>query len=199
MGQTQDLAAALRRHSKQAGESSPTVRGSDWRMATVATVGAGAALGTVTTTDGIIARRLVSYDLPAVGDKIFVSQSSAGNWLALGPGAPTTGDGWQTPTFTAPWTNYGSTGYRLPRFRRDGQWVVIEGLAATGGTSVTGTSTVFTLPAGFRPNDGYAFPSIVSGGVARQLNVFSTGLVQFTSLPAGAIGYASLNCRFSLT
>lgn len=195
MSSQQQLANELARLAVDQGAAAPAVRGGDWRLATVAAV---AAAGTVTTTDGIVARRLDSYELPAVGDLIRIDQSGSGSWLAIGRTVPAAGDGWQTPSFTAPWTNYGSTGYRLPRFRRDGQWVVIEGLAATGGTSVSGTSTVFTLPVGYRPDDGYAFPSITSTGASRQLNVFSTGLVQFTSLPAGAVSYISLNCRFSL-
>ncbi|MGW0780307.1 hypothetical protein [Streptomyces sp. NPDC002913] len=195
MSSSQQLVDELARLAVDQGAAAPSVRGGDWRLATVASVGSG---GTVTTTDGIVARRLDSYELPAVGDLIRIDQSGTGSWLALGRTAPATGDGWQTPTFTSPWANYAGANYRQPRFRRVGQEVIIEGLAGTGGTSVTGTSTVFTLPVGYRPDDGYAFPSITSTGASRQLNIFATGLVQFTSLPAGAVSYISLNCRFSL-
>lgn len=191
----QRLVDEIARMAVDQGAAAPFVRGGDWRLATVASVGAA---GTVTTTDGIVARRLDAYDLPAVGDLIRIDQSGSGSWLAAGRVVPEAGDAWQVPAFTSPWTNYAGANYRQPRFRRVGQEVVMEGLAGTGGTSVSGTSTVFTLPAGYRPDDGYAFPSITSTGASRQLNIFATGVVQFTSLPAGAVGYISLNCRFSL-
>lgn len=76
-----DLAAVLRTQAAQAGAASPAVRGSDWRQAVVSTVGTD---GTVTTSDGIIARRLATYVTPAVGETIIISNSSTGNWLAVG-------------------------------------------------------------------------------------------------------------------
>lgn len=76
-----DLAWALKQQAKRAGEQATTVRGADWRLATVTTVGTD---GTVTA-GGIRARRLKSYTTPAVGDVIVISESSSGNWIALGP------------------------------------------------------------------------------------------------------------------
>jgi hypothetical protein len=77
-----DLAWALKQQAKRAGEQAPSVHGADWRLAVVTTVNAG---GTVDA-DGIPAiRRLKSYTAPAVGDVIVISQSSSGNWLAIGP------------------------------------------------------------------------------------------------------------------
>jgi hypothetical protein len=76
-----DLAWALKQQAQRAGEQAPSVRGADWRLATVTTVGTD---GTVTA-DGITARRLKSYSAPAAGDVIVISQSSSGNWIALGP------------------------------------------------------------------------------------------------------------------
>lgn len=80
-GTRRDLADALKRQSVRAGAEAPAVRGADWRLATVTTVGTD---GTVTA-GGIKARRLKSYTTPAVGDVIVISQSSSGNWIALGP------------------------------------------------------------------------------------------------------------------
>lgn len=75
------LAASLKRQSVRAGAEDPSVRGADWRLATVTTVGTD---GTVTA-DGIPSIRcLDSYTQPAVGDLIAISQSSIGNWAALG-------------------------------------------------------------------------------------------------------------------
>lgn len=83
-GSAQDVAAAIRRRSVQAAAAEPSVRGADWRMATVATVNAD---GTVVTSDGITARRMETYLNPATSDLIYISQASSGNWLAWGRGS----------------------------------------------------------------------------------------------------------------
>jgi hypothetical protein len=70
-------------------------RGADWRGATVATVNTD---GTITTTDGIPARRMREYLNPTVGDQIIVTQNGARNWLALGRPAPTVDDQWTAYT-----------------------------------------------------------------------------------------------------
>lgn len=79
-GSAVQLADAIRQQAVQAGTSTPAVRGSDWRQAIVQTVNSD---GTILTTDGITARRLESYTGPKVGDKIVVTISGSGNWLAL--------------------------------------------------------------------------------------------------------------------
>ncbi|MEU9333118.1 hypothetical protein AB0D49_08130 [Streptomyces sp. NPDC048290] len=76
-----DLAWALKQQAQRAGERAPSVRGADWRLATVSAVNAG---GTVTA-DGITVRRLAFYTSPSVGQVIVISQSSSGNWIAFGP------------------------------------------------------------------------------------------------------------------
>ncbi|MFH8804045.1 hypothetical protein ACH4F6_31405 [Streptomyces sp. NPDC017936] len=78
------LAAAVREQAMQAGADTPAVRGSDWRMAVVATVNAD---GTIVTTDGVTARRDESYISPAPADLIVISQSSNGQWWAWGRGS----------------------------------------------------------------------------------------------------------------
>lgn len=80
MTQVQDLAAALKRRAVQAAAEAPAVRGGDWRQAVVDTVQA----ATVTTTDGIIARRMDTYTSAAPGDLIAITLSSMGSWLAWG-------------------------------------------------------------------------------------------------------------------
>jgi hypothetical protein len=75
------LADAIRKQAVQSGEQTPNVRGADWRQAIVATVGTD---GTVITTDGVTARRLDSYQNPLTGDRIILSVSGSGNWLACG-------------------------------------------------------------------------------------------------------------------
>ncbi|MGW9237979.1 hypothetical protein FKO01_19770 [Mesorhizobium sp. B2-3-3] len=104
MATHQDLAAALRRRTLQAAAAEPAVRGANWRLATVATVGTN---GTVTTTDAIVARRLESYINPAVGDLIRIDVSGAGSWTTPGRTATTTPPGWTsyTPSWGAATTD----------------------------------------------------------------------------------------------
>ncbi|MFD7109188.1 hypothetical protein ACFWAF_03225 [Streptomyces microflavus] len=78
------LASAVREQAIQAGTGTSSVRGSDWRMAVVATVGSD---GTVVTTDGVTARRDESYVSPAPTDLIVISQASNGQWWAWGRGS----------------------------------------------------------------------------------------------------------------
>lgn len=86
-GVHRDLAWAVAQRAKRAGEQAPSVRGADWRLATVTAVGAG-----TVTADGIVCRCLASYTTPAVGDVAVISQSGSGNWIALnrlaGSGTP---------------------------------------------------------------------------------------------------------------
>lgn len=74
------LADALQQQAVDAGATTPSVRGSDWRLATVTAVGTD---GTIVA-DGITARRLESYPQPAIGDVVVLDQNSMGNWLARG-------------------------------------------------------------------------------------------------------------------
>lgn len=79
-GLAAEFADALRQQAVQSAAAAPAVRGSDWRTATVTAVNAD---GTVSI-GAIRARRLESYATPAIGDRIVISQSGTGNWLALG-------------------------------------------------------------------------------------------------------------------
>jgi len=75
-----DLAAAMKAQAKRAGEESPSVRGADWRLATVTAVGTD---GTVTA-DGIKVRRMDTYQAPVINDIVVICQSSSGNWVTFG-------------------------------------------------------------------------------------------------------------------
>ncbi|MFF2100996.1 hypothetical protein [Streptomyces sp. NPDC058202] len=72
------LTSALQGQAKRVGEQAPSVRGADWRLATVTAVGAG-----TVTADGLVWRCLSSYVSPTIGDVAVVSQSSSGNLIAL--------------------------------------------------------------------------------------------------------------------
>jgi hypothetical protein len=195
-GVHRDLAAALERKTVRTGQSTPAVRGGDWRLATVTTVNSD---GTVDA-DGIEdIRRLSTYQAPAVGDVIVISRSSTGNWLTHGRTVPTTGDAWQTPTLTAPWINYpGGGNYQPARYKKMANGIVVlEGLIASNGVSVSGVSNALTLPTGYRPTATLVFATMSTGGTARQLEIVETGVVRFAALPAGAVGYISISCQFA--
>lgn len=98
-----DLADAYLAQAMAAGSSSPTVRGADWRLATVATVGSD---GTVTSDDGIVARRTEHYLDPGVGDLIVITQAGSGSWVALGRLGSGTGSAWTT--YTPTWSTTGT-------------------------------------------------------------------------------------------
>jgi hypothetical protein len=190
------LADAIHQEAVRAGAAAPGVRGSDWRLAVVATVGT---TGTITTTDGIVARRAEAYQGPAVGDVIRISVSGSGAWIAEGRQAPADdSDAWHALTLTSPWVNYGST-YQTARYRYAGGGVVmVQGLVATGGNSVSGTSNIASaLPAGLRPPAGLVWPAIRDGNVVRQLEITTGGIIRATTLPAGAIAYMSINLQFT--
>ncbi|MFF8784846.1 hypothetical protein [Streptomyces sp. NPDC015125] len=167
-----DLADALRRQATQAGADSPAVRGSDWRQAIVATVGTD---GTVTTSDGIIARRMATYVTPAAGETIVVSISSSGNWLAHGRIAPVSTAGtWQTLTLSGGWTAYG-TPYWAPSYRINGDGTVsLSGLAKAPATAGS-PQTLCTLPAAIVPSSKSRFPVEVASGLHGVLDVNPTG------------------------
>ncbi|GAA1888460.1 hypothetical protein GCM10009837_07910 [Streptomyces durmitorensis] len=80
-GTVRKLADALQQQAVSAGATATSVRGADWRLATVQTVNGD---GTILTADGITVRCLETYVQPVVGDLVVISQSSSGNWLATG-------------------------------------------------------------------------------------------------------------------
>lgn len=76
-----DLAAGIAAAARQAGRDDPDVRRADVQTGTVTAVGVTA--GTVDV-GSIRARRLESYQRPAVGDQVLLIQSGTGNWWAAG-------------------------------------------------------------------------------------------------------------------
>ncbi|MGW3492075.1 hypothetical protein [Streptomyces sp. NPDC001054] len=139
-----DLVAALGDKARRAGERAPSVRGSDWRLATVTTVGTD---GTVTA-DGIRARCMPTYSAPSVGDVVVIDQSGSGNWLCWGPTAKAT-PAWAPIPLASGWSaaaNYYPPAYRL---NADGT-ASLCGLATMSGT-LANAATVATLPAAARP------------------------------------------------
>lgn len=144
---TRDLAWALRQQAKRTGEQAPSVRGSDWRLATVTAINTD---GTVDA-DGIAGiRRMEFYTNPAVGDVIRIDQSSSGNLVAMGRLATTEGTAW-TP-YTVAWTSTGTApsignGTLIGRYVKHGRTVVCHINWTSGSTTSYGTGNyAFSLP-----------------------------------------------------
>lgn len=184
-----DLADAMRQQALQAGASSPDVRGSDWRQAIVSTVGND---GTVTTSDGIIARRMATYVTPTAGETIVVSISSSGNWLAHGRIAPVTTAGtWQPLTLSGGWTTFGSP-YWTPSYRLNGDGTVsLSGLAKAPASAAT-PQTLCTLPAAITPTSKSRFPTEVANGIHGALDINVSGALQIQDY-SGNAGWAALD------
>ncbi|MFD5491640.1 hypothetical protein ACFWH4_01530 [Streptomyces sp. NPDC127091] len=145
-----DLGAALKRAAQRTGEQAPSVRGSDWSGAVVTAVGSN---GTVDA-DGLEGIRCMeTYSQPAVGDLIYITQSSSGNWLAWGRTA-TTSQGWTTLTHAAGYGNPGH-GYTAA-YMREGRRIWLRGRIGpvAAGERITGGATLLTVPAAIRPAGG---------------------------------------------
>ena len=164
-----DLAWAVRQAARRVGEQSPTVRGSDWRQAIVQTVNAD---GTVTTVDGIVARRMHTYLAPAAGDVIVVTVSSAGDWIAAGRMA--SGDGAWTPfTLAGTWTP--NANYYTPSYRVNGDGTAsLCGLASMSGALTSGM-VVATLPTAARPAKSVRVTVQVAVGYFGVMTIAPTG------------------------
>lgn len=76
------------------------------------------------------------------------------------------------PAFQNSWINYDTATFRGARFWKDPMGVVhLEGLVKNGAAA---PSTVFTLPAGYRPGNGLIFAVIANNTIAR-VDVAPTG------------------------
>lgn len=184
-----DLADAMRAQVQEVSSQSPLVRGADWRLAVVATVGTD---GTVTTTDGIVARRAETYMSPAVADTIVITVSGSGNWLAQGRLAPSSTAGtWQTLPLAGSWTAYGSP-FLTPSYRINGNGTVSLAGLARAPASTTGTSTVGTLPVGARPSAQIRATSMVAIASVGALDIKADGSVQIADY-SGTATWAGLD------
>lgn len=142
---TREMAGALKRQAVRAGAATPAVRGADWAGAVVTTVHAD---GTVDAGDLERVRCMDTYTQPTVGDLIYVTQSSSGNWLAWGRPA-TTGQTWTALTLAGGFQNPGH-GWTAA-YLREGSRIWLRGrIGATTGTIADG-ATLCTLPAEIRP------------------------------------------------
>lgn len=170
---TRELAAGLKRQAARTGANTASVRGSDWRLATVTAVGAGAV-----TADGMPIRRLESYSGPAVGDVIVISQASTGNWIAHGRMATLADQAWTKPALAAGFAHNGNTNgdvmYRM---------VVIGGtrmMQWRGGLGITYASNAIqngggilaaALPTSLRPASARSLTAACSASTSSSLSL----------------------------
>ena len=107
-----------------------------------------------------------------------------------GYGLITPDGSWTDATLVNSWVNYGAP-YANASYRKDALgWVHIRGVIKSGTT--TNPTTLFTLPAGYRPSNSYVMAT--DSNFAHALfTVGSNGLVQFN---AGGNTYFALHTSF---
>lgn len=169
------LAAALKSQAKRTGEQTPSVRGSDWRLATVTAENND---GTVTADDITGIRCMETYTQPRAGDLIVITQSSSGNWLALGR-TTTVDPDWTPLTLAAGFQNPGH-GYTAS-YLREGRRIYLRGrIGPTSGT-IANNATLLTLPAAIQPAAVCAWAVVRDASVVPavcRLEISLTGIVQ---------------------
>ncbi|MCP3820057.1 hypothetical protein NLX86_18750 [Streptomyces sp. A3M-1-3] len=185
---TADIADAIRAQAVAAGMDTPAVRGADWRQAIVQTVGSD---GTVTTTDGVIARRLETYQNAAVNDRIVITLSGSGNWLAVGRMLTTGDPAWATytPSWLGSTTNPSiGNGTLTGRYTLIGKTCHAAVIVIPGSTTAFGSGT-YTFGVPFMSADD----AVAYLGVARltsgstyigQVNLGAGGTVANATFPA---------------
>lgn len=93
------------------------------------------------------------------------------------------------PPFSGAWVDFDTTTFHGARFWKDPMGMVhMQGLVKSG---VIGT-TIFTLPAGYRPSNGLLLATISNGAIGR-LDIAPTGNVVATS---GNNTYFSIDAHF---
>ena len=79
------------------------------------------------------------------------------------------------PAFQNSWVNFDTATFRGARFWKDPMGIVhIEGLVKNGAAA---PSTIFTLPAGYRPGNGLLFAVMANANVAARIDIAPTGNV----------------------
>lgn len=124
-------------------------------------------------------------------------------YLKFGVYSPWAPETWHAATLQNAWTTVGVTAFDEPGYMKDPTGRVwIRGVAANG-NNAAGT-TVFTLPAGYRPAQRKQFPITLNAGVAltavcqvMEVGSGTPGEVKIYGVPAGnAIGFDEIS--FSL-
>lgn len=185
-----DLAWAIAQRSTRAGESAPSVRGSDWRTAVIIAVNGD---GTIAVTGIPAVRCMETYARPLVGDVAVISQSSNGNWIAWG--RTSTGATWTPITLASGWA--ANPSYYAPAYRLWGDGTAsLCGLASMSGTLTSG-AVVATLPAPARPASQVRVATQVATGYFGVVTLLTNGNVTVgdfnTTLPTTGPKYLELD------
>lgn len=99
--------------------------------------------------------------------KIIISDGTTGVVDLLSPYLPT----WISPTLLNSWVNYGAGNYEAGYWKDSQGWVHLRGTIKSGVVP----STVFVLPAGYRPLNTIHLPASAGGGTIFTLSVMATG------------------------
>jgi len=100
-------------------------------------------------------------------------------------------EGWTAASYSNSWVDFGS-GFAGAQYYKDPNGVVhIQGLVKSGSA---GNATIFTLPAGYRPQERLMFATYVMTGVAR-LDINSDGTVVMPT--GGSTTWSSISCSFA--
>lgn len=97
-----------------------------------------------------------------------------------------TQESWSAPTLLNSWANAGAPFANAGYMKDSMGFVHLRGIIS-GGTT-TGGTTIFTLPANYRPTATLAFPVSVAGGFG-EVRIDSSGNVKTQTHPAAFIGF----------
>jgi len=149
------VAQSIAQASRQAGRDDPEVRRADVQTGIVTAVNATA--GTVDV-GAIRARRLDTYQVPAVGDQILLVQSGSGSWWAAGRVTSGVDTAWTTASLASGFAHDGNSNgtvqYRVivTAGTRMMQWRGGVGITYSGTTTPNGGFILTSaLPAALRP------------------------------------------------
>lgn len=103
---------------------------------------------------------------------------------------------WTAPTFLNSWVNFGS-GLEVAAYRRSRTGrVQIQGTVKSG--TVSNSTPVFNLPAGYRPNNLQLVGTITNDGVNDILGRLAIATTGDVRIETGGNTFASLNIEFSI-
>jgi hypothetical protein len=101
---------------------------------------------------------------------------------------------WTALTYNTNWSSYGGA-YGSMRYCKIGDWVLVNGMAKR--SSGTATTTVGTLPSGYRPatqKSWYTNMSVAGVEAAYRIDVTSSGAISITYGGTSTIDNLSLDC-----
>ncbi|KWT61820.1 hypothetical protein ADL21_11075 [Streptomyces albus subsp. albus] len=188
---TAALADAVTDQAVRAAAASPAARGAEVQSGLVTAVYAD---GTVEV--GVIrARRLESYQAPAVGDKTLLIQSGSGNWWAAGRTSAGTDTAWTPVTLASGFTHngndQGSVRYRVLTVHGTPYAHWRGGLGLTYPTS--GAFLASALPEGARPATLRTVPAACSAASsvqnAMKVDFLADGTAQVVGFTTGGTAH----------